>query len=102
MQLAACNALHSLDARLARFLLSIEDRIGLHAELRLTQEDLAHALLVQRTTVNARATKLQRLGLITYQRGVITVQNRAGLQAIACECYGTVRSYYNTLLAQGS
>jgi CRP-like cAMP-binding protein len=91
MQLAACNALHPVEARLARFLLSIQDRAGPRAPLRLTQEHLADALGVQRCTVNARAAAFQQMGLITYRRGAIEVRRRAGLEAVACECYGVVR-----------
>lgn len=101
MQVAACNALHPAEARLARFLLSVEDRIGLNAELRLTQDDLAHALALRRATVNASAAVLQQMGLITCRRGAIEIRKRAGLEAVACECYGVVRSCYDRLLAQG-
>ena len=101
MQVAACNALHPIEARLARFLLSVADRVEPHAALRLTHEDIAHALGVQRKTVTASAAAIQRMGLITYRRGAVEIQNRAGLEAVACECYDAVQSYYKQLLAEG-
>lgn len=101
MQGAACNALHSVEARLARFLLSVADRLQPYAPLPLTQEDLAQALGVGRSTVNKIATAFQREGLITYRRGAVQIQNRRGLKAAACECYDVVRSYYMQLLGDG-
>ena len=73
MQVAACNSIHPAEVRLARFLLSVADRIGPHAPLRLTQEHLADALGVQRSTVNASAAAFQRMGLITYRRGAMEI-----------------------------
>jgi CRP-like cAMP-binding protein len=98
MQLAACNALHSAEVRLARFLLSVADRIGPDAPLRFTQEDLAEMLGVQRSMVNARAALLQRMGLITYRRGTMVIQERTGLETVACECYNVIRKYDERLL----
>jgi CRP-like cAMP-binding protein len=92
MQVAACNALHPVEARLARFLLSVADRLGPRVPLSLTQDDIAHALGVQRCTVNASAKALQRAGLISYRRGTMVIQKRAALEAVACECYGVVCS----------
>jgi CRP-like cAMP-binding protein len=98
LQIAACNALHPVEARLARFLLAVADRVEPHAPLPLTQDDLAHALGVQRSTVNVNAAAFQRAGLITYRRGVVEIRKRSGLEAVACECYGVVRTYYGLLL----
>ena len=99
VQVAACNALHPAEARLARFLLSVADRVGPRAPLLLTHEDIAHALGVQRKTVTASAAAIQRMGLITYRRGAIEIQKRASLEAVACECYSVVHSHYERLLA---
>ncbi len=85
-QAAACNALHDVGPRLCRWLLTCEDRISDHV-VPLTQEFLAMMLGVQRTSVTAAAQSLQRRGLIQYQRGRITIVDRAGMEAMACECY---------------
>lgn len=98
LQIAACNALHPAEARLARFLLAVADRVEPHAPLPLTQDDLARALGVQRSTVNASAAAFQRAGLITYRRGAIEIRKRSGLEAVACECHDVVHSYYGLLL----
>lgn len=85
-QASACNALHEVGARLCRWLLTCEDRIGDNV-VPLTQEFLAMMLGVQRTSVTAAAQELQAQGLIRYQRGKITILDRAGLEAASCECY---------------
>jgi Mn-dependent DtxR family transcriptional regulator len=89
-QTAACNALHSLEARLARWLLQTLDRAD-GAELRLTQDFMAQMLAVRRTTVTVIASKLQYAGLIRYRRGLIQVLDRCRLEEAACECYQTIR-----------
>lgn len=89
IQSVACNALHSVEARFCRWLLSCRDRIDVDT-IQLTQEFLADTLGVQRTTITAVAQVLQTKGLIRYRRGVIDILNRPGLEAAACECYGTV------------
>ncbi len=93
----ACNALHSVEARFCRWLLSCHDRIDSNT-LSLTQEFLADMLGVQRTTVTVVARALQAAGLIRYRRGVVDILDRAGLEAIACECYRAVRRNYQRLL----
>jgi CRP-like cAMP-binding protein len=95
----ACNALHSVEARFCRWLLSCHDRID-SSTVSLTQEFLADMLGVQRTTVTVVARALQAAGLIRYRRGVVDILDRAGLEAIACECYGAVRRNYERLLPQ--
>lgn len=97
IQSVACNALHAVEARFCRWLLSCRDRIDTDT-VSLTQEFLADMLGVQRTTVTAVAGSLQTKGLIRYRRGVVDILDRAGLEAIACECYGTVRNLYSRLL----
>lgn len=93
----ACNALHSVEARFCRWLLSCHDRID-SSTVSLTQEFLADMLGVQRTTVTVVARALQAAGLIRYRRGVVDILDRAGIEAIACECYGAVRRNYQRLL----
>lgn len=97
VQSVACNALHSVEARFCRWLLSCRDRID-SSTVSLTQEFLADMLGVQRTTVTVVARTLQAAGLIRYRRGVVDILDRAGIEAIACECYGAVRRNYERLL----
>lgn len=92
-QLAACNRLHEAEQRLARWLLMVRDRTESETFL-LTQEFLAVMLGARRTTVTAAAGELQRRGLIRYSRGRIHLTDPAALEAVACECYGTVRDLY--------
>jgi CRP-like cAMP-binding protein len=97
IQSVACNALHSVEARFCRWLLTCHDRISSDT-VALTQEFLADMLGVQRTTVTAVARSLQEKGVIRYRRGVVDIIDRAGLQALACECYGVIRRNYDRLL----
>ncbi len=97
IQSVACNALHAVEARFCRWLLSCRDRIDSDT-VALTQEFLADMLGVQRTTVTAVAGALQAKGLIRYRRGVVDILDRAGLEATACECYDAVRRTYERLL----
>ncbi|MBJ7412778.1 MAG: Crp/Fnr family transcriptional regulator [Phenylobacterium sp.] len=97
IQSVACNALHSVEARFCRWLLTCHDRISTDT-IALTQEFLADMLGVQRTTVTAVARSLQDKGLIRYRRGVVDIMDRAGLQALTCECYGVIRNHYHRLL----
>ncbi|MBI1682498.1 Crp/Fnr family transcriptional regulator [Caulobacter hibisci] len=99
IQSVACNALHGVEARFCRWLLGFRDRIDVDT-ISLTQEFLADMLGVQRTTVTAVAGALQAKGLIRYRRGVVDILDRAGLEAIACECYGSVRKGYERLLPE--
>jgi CRP-like cAMP-binding protein len=89
-QTAACNALHQLEPRLARWLLQALDRTD-ERELALTHDSLAEMLSVRRTTVTLVAGKLQEAGLIRYRRGLISVLDRGGLEHLACECYRAIR-----------
>ncbi|ODT86955.1 Crp/Fnr family transcriptional regulator [Phenylobacterium sp. SCN 70-31] len=97
IQAVACNALHSVEARFARWLLSCHERVRSDT-IALTQELLADMLGVQRTTVTAVARTLQARGLIRYRRGVVDILDGDGLEAVACECYGVVRGHYHRLL----
>jgi CRP-like cAMP-binding protein len=92
-QSAACNALHPIEARLCRWLLTCEDRVG-DKVLPLTHEFLGMMLGVQRTRVTTAAQGLQRQGLIKYCRGLITVLDRAGMERSACECYRSAEDIY--------
>lgn len=89
-QVAACNALHPVEARLCRWILQTRDRTDSDV-VRLTQEFIAQMLGVQRTSVTVLARQLQEQGLIRYRRGQIEIINRRGLEEKACECYGAVR-----------
>jgi hypothetical protein len=99
MQSAACNSFHPIEARAARWLLHVQDRVG-DDRITLTQEALAAILGVQRTTVNAVARVLQDQGLIAYRRGAIQVVDRTGLTRAACECYEAVESHFASVLGQ--
>jgi CRP-like cAMP-binding protein len=100
-QSVACNALHSVEARFCRWLLSCRDRIDTDT-VSLTQEFLADMLGVQRTTVTAVARAMQANDMIRYRRGVIDILNRDGLEACACECYDAVRKVYDRLMPGGA
>ena len=97
-QSAACNQFHTLQQRCCRWLLMTQDRMQAD-EFLLTQEFLAMMLGVQRTGVSVAAGELQRLGLIRYSRGRVTVIDRANLERKSCECYGISRSEFDRLLA---
>jgi CRP-like cAMP-binding protein len=98
-QTAVCNRHHSLDQQLCRWLLLSIDRLPSN-ELAMTQELIANMLGVRREGVTEAAGKLQKAGLIRYQRGHITVLDRAGLEARACECYAVVKKEFDRLLPE--
>jgi CRP-like cAMP-binding protein len=87
---AACNALHSVEARVCRWLLQTRDRAESET-LKLTQEFLSEMLGVRRTSVNEVAVKIQAGGAISYSRGVIKILDLDALKAVSCECYETLR-----------
>ena len=99
IQSVACNALHSVEARFCRWLLTCHDRISTDT-VALTQEFLADMLGVQRTTVTAVARSLQEKGAIRYRRGVVDIVDRQALEALTCECYGVIRRNYERLLGE--
>lgn len=88
-QMSACNTLHPTNERCARWLLMAHDRVNAD-QVPLTQEFLSQMLGVRRGGVTLAASALQEAGLISYSRGLITVLNRAGLEAGSCECYDTI------------
>jgi CRP-like cAMP-binding protein len=90
-QSAACNRLHSNDARLARWLLMNQDRVG-SAQFTITQDYLGQLLGVRRSTVSESAGLLQRDGVIHYTRGRVTIVDREMLEIASCECYATITS----------
>ncbi|HIJ62596.1 MAG TPA: Crp/Fnr family transcriptional regulator [Rhodospirillaceae bacterium] len=96
-QTAVCNRHHSLDKQLCRWLLLSLDRLH-STNLVMTQELIANMLGVRREGVTEAAGRLQKAGLIRYQRGHITVLDREGLEQRSCECYAVVKSEYDRLL----
>jgi CRP-like cAMP-binding protein len=97
-QTAACNRLHSIEQRLARWLLLTQDRVG-HDEFVLTQDFLSRMLGVRRAGVSVAASTLKQSGLIDYKRGTIMVSDRQSLENYACECYRIVKVEYDRYLA---
>jgi CRP-like cAMP-binding protein len=95
-QLVACNGLHQIEERLARWLLMVQDRTD-ERELPLTQEFLSQMLGARRSSVTLAAGNLQRSGLIEYHRGNIRVEDRNRLEEAACECYPILRRYHKDI-----
>lgn len=96
-QTAVCNRHHNVDQQLSRWLLMSMDRLPSN-ELVMTQELIANMLGVRREGVTESAGKLQKLGLITYSRGRITVTDRPKLEKHTCECYSVVKREFDRLL----
>ncbi len=96
-QTAACNRLHQVQQRCARWLLMASDRVQSRV-LALTQEFLAAMIGVRRSGVSEAAAQLQRAGIIRYRRGEITIVDYEGLRAVACECYPLDRQRIERLL----
>jgi CRP-like cAMP-binding protein len=99
-QAAACNRLHSSEERLSRWLLMSHDRVG-SDEFMITQEFLGQMLGARRSTVSVSAGILQRAGLIRYVRGHVTIVDRAGLEAVSCECYAVIRNELERVVSPG-
>ena len=97
-QNAACNRLHYLEGRLARWLLLVCDRVKSN-ELPLTHEFMAQMLGVRRSGVTEAANMLQQSGLIRYTRGKITILNRQELEVASCPCYKIIKGEYARLLS---
>jgi CRP-like cAMP-binding protein len=95
-QASACNRLHTLEQRCARWLLMTHDRVG-RDEFPLTQEFLAQMLGVRRAGVNEAQQALSNAGLISYVRGAITILDRPALEQQSCECYHLIRAEHDRL-----
>src|SRR5581483_3245149 len=98
-QLTACNNRHSVEQRLARWLLITHDRI-LVERFEITQEFLSQMLGVHRQSVTTAAGNLQKAGLIRYSRGKLTILDRQGLEASSCVCYRAIRRHFDRLLTE--
>jgi CRP-like cAMP-binding protein len=97
-QAAACNRLHSNEERLSRWLLMSHDRVGMDA-FPITHEFLGQMLGSRRATVTLSAGLLQAAGLIRYHRGRVTIVDREGLEGVACECYGIIKTALDQVVA---
>jgi CRP-like cAMP-binding protein len=95
-QLGACNRLHEVEERLARWLLMVHDRLS-QSELLLTQEFLSQMLGARRSSVNLAVGSLQRSGIIGNSRGKIQIKSRELLEGVACECYPVVEGLYRNI-----
>lgn len=100
-QSVLCQAHHPVETRLARWLSETVERTGGRTDLPLTQEYIAAMMGVQRTTVNAFATQLQKSGVIRYSRGRVTVCDAEGLDGRACECRSVLREHRSRLGMDG-
>lgn len=100
-QAAACNRLHSNEERLSRWLLMSHDRVG-RDEFDITHEFLGQMLGSRRATVTLSAGVLQAAGLIRYHRGRVIIVDRAGLEEVACECYGVIREVFDRAALDGN
>jgi CRP-like cAMP-binding protein len=94
---AACNRIHSMEERCARWLLMTHDRAG-QDTFPLTQDFLSHMLGVRRATVNLATGMMKKAGFIGYVRGKVTVIDRAGLESTSCACYHAINKAYDSLL----
>ncbi|WP_457104432.1 Crp/Fnr family transcriptional regulator [Methylobacterium sp. P5_C11] len=101
LQIAACNALHPIEQRCLRWLLSLQDRVG-DDTLPITHEVLASMLAVQRTYLTRILRVLQEQGLIRVGRGRITILDRRAVSAAACECHARVRLHCDAVLGAPS
>lgn len=97
-QVGACNLLHTMEERCARWLLMTHDRVG-RTTFALTQQFLAQMLGVRRATVSLALRILRRAGLITYTRGRFRIRNRAGLEDVSCPCYARITAEYQRMQA---
>jgi CRP-like cAMP-binding protein len=99
-QTAACNRMHDVLQRCARWILMTHDRVGDSDTFSLTQEFLSFMLGVRRAGVTEAEGELQRAGAISYSRGVVTVADRAKLEAMSCECYRVINAHFDRMLLQ--
>ena len=97
MQTAACNSLHTVEERMCRWLLMMDDRAESEL-LTYTHEFLARIIGANRSSVTIAAQSLQNAGLISYRRGLMQVRDRAGLEGASCECYAVVKARFDAFL----
>jgi CRP-like cAMP-binding protein len=100
-QTVACNAIHTMEERICRWLLMMHDRAGGEA-LPYTHEFLSHMLGANRKSVTLAAQSMQAAGLISYRRGRIQVIDRRGLEQASCECYAVVKARFDAFLSPPS
>lgn len=98
-QNVACNRLHNIEQRLAKWLLMSHDRVH-RQDFTLTQEYLASMLGAQRPSVSIAAGILQRAGIIEYKRGKIQMLDRQALEEASCECYAIVQRHFERILGR--
>lgn len=94
---SACNRLHTIEERLARRLLLMQDRVGSN-QLMLTQEFMAEMLGTRRSGLAVAIGTLQQAGIIASRRGMVTIRDREALEAVSCECYRMIKSHFQRLL----
>jgi hypothetical protein len=99
LQSGACNRLHTMEERCARWLLMMRDRTASDT-FPLTQEFLSEMLGVRRATVNLAVGILKAAGFIQYSRGQITILDRAGLESAACPCYGIIKREFQQVMSE--
>jgi CRP-like cAMP-binding protein len=96
-QSVACNAVHTVQQRVCRWLLASQDRVG-RQQMRMTHEVLAHFLGVRRQTVTVTVGTLQEAGCLTSRHGIVRILSRRGLEASCCECYHVARLLYEQIV----
>lgn len=98
MQSTACNALHDVEQRIARWLLSFDDRLG-GGRIPVTQETLAAALGVGRPYASRQLKSLEAKGLVRLRRGAIEIEDRPAVERFTCNCYAAVRNHFSTVIS---
>ncbi len=96
-QNSGCNRAHSVEQRLSRWLLVVRDRMGVD-EFELTHDFMSQMLGVRRASVTDTLNELERRDLIRTRRGIVTIVDRAGMESVACECYGVIRNALDAFL----
>lgn len=99
-QSAACNAVHSVQQRVCRWILRMNDLVGM--KVPLTQELLSEMIAVRRTSISAAAAPLQNAGVINYRRGHIQILDIGRLKQSSCECYAAVKIHYDRIVSHHS
>ncbi len=100
-QIAACNGLHEIEERLARWLLMAQDRVSLEV-LPVTHDQIASMLGTRRSSISVAANVLQKLEIIDYRRGSVHILSRERLEEASCECYAIVRAHLEAYLKTGT